>query len=240
MKEITGDRRLNARTHYGTKCEVNLLLTLILEANGIPDMDEVNEAVERRIRIIDFESKFCDNAEEIEAYKAQGRKNVFLKNSYFITSEFQNEYRCAFIQLLMNSFIGFHTNKNALMPMPDKVKQASSNYLKSSDPYYEWFVGNYEKTDKSIIYEADVYSHFKSSHYYTLLPKATQRDLKKETFVQKLKSNLFLGKMLNPKLRKESVDLGGENLTQISKDGFYGWALKPLEEENVIEEEQKE
>lgn len=238
MKELTGDNKLNARTHYGTKCEVKLLLTLILEANGIPNMDEVNEAVERRIRIIDFDSKFCDSKEEMEAEIANGRKNVFLKNTYYISDEFQNKYRCAFAQLLMEHFIGFHTNNNALMVMPEKVKKASSNYLKSSDPYYEWFVGDYEKKEKSIIYEADVYARFKSSHFYSLLPKATQRDLKRENFVQKLKSNLFLSKMLLTKLKNERVDLGGEKLTQIWKDGFYGWALKPQEEENVIEDEQ--
>jgi hypothetical protein len=44
--------------------------------------------------------------------------------------------------------------------------------------------------------------------------------------------------MLLTKLKNERVDLGGEKLTQIWKDGFYGWALKPQEEENVIEDEQ--
>lgn len=233
MKELTGDKTINARTHYSDKCSVMLMLTLLLECNGIPDLDEVNEAVERRIRIIEFESSFVSSQSKLDELTELGCINVFLGDSRLTTDEFQLKHRCAFIKLLMKHFIQFHKNNNSLMEMPEKVKKASANYLKSSDPFHDWFTTNYEKREKSIIYEADVYNKFKSSHYYSLLPKGAQRDLKKEVFIQKLKSNLFLSRILICKLRDERVDLGNVKLDQIRKDGFYGWAEKPTDEEEV-------
>ena len=52
LKEITGDKTLNVRDLYSSKCSINLKGTTVLEANEIPFVDEVNDAVSRRIRTI--------------------------------------------------------------------------------------------------------------------------------------------------------------------------------------------
>jgi P4 family phage/plasmid primase-like protien len=230
VKELTGSETLNARTHYSSNCVVKLLLTIFLECNDLPDLDEVNEAVERRIRIIPFTSKFTDK-EKFDKLNELGVKNVFLANPTYLLPEFKINLRCALIKKLFGYFGKFVERKNCLPPLPLEVKIASSNYLKNNDPYYDWFIQNYQKEEKSIIYLKDIWNNFKNSDYYSKLPKSIQRDLKQEKLIEKLQKNLFLGKELVLKKRDEYVDLGGEKKTKLSKEAFYGWNVKVEEVE---------
>jgi phage/plasmid-associated DNA primase len=232
MKELTGSEVINARNIYSSNCEVKLNLTLFLECNELPRLDEVNEAVERRIRIVPFSSKFVDQDKYQELIEL-GHTNVFQKNTFYTTPEFKQRYRCAFIKLLMKSYKLFVENNNNIPALPLAVKLASGNYLKQNDPYYEWFNENYEKKEKSIIYLSDIFTKFKNSDYYSKLSKPVQRELKKDNFIEKLKSNLFLSKLLVLKLRDEYVELQDKR-KKINKDGFYGWAERPQEEDDDI------
>lgn len=237
MKELTGSANLNARNIYSSKCDVILLLSLFLECNKLPNLDEVNEAIERRVAVIPFPSKFIsddkynDLISSGETDETLKTKNIHKKNVEYTTIPFRNANRCALLKILMPYVQTFIECNNNIPKLPNAVKIASSNYLKQSDPIYEWFIENYERKEKSIIYEADIHTNFKSSEYYSKLPKKTQRDLKKENFIDNLKSNLFLSNILQPKLRDEYVDLGLPKTTKIKKDGFYGWAKKSREEE---------
>jgi phage/plasmid-associated DNA primase len=239
FKEITGGQTLNARGLYSSNCVVNLLLTLFLECNKLPNLDEVNEAVERRLRVINFLSKFIndDNYDMLlltgDTIETLTSRNIYRKNSQYTTPEFRNAHRCALIKILMNYAKAFIENNNEISSLPHEVKISSSNYLKQSDPIYEWFIENYERKDKNIIYEADVYDDFKCSEFYSKSSKKTQRDNKKDKFIENLKSNLFLSNILNPKSRNEYIDLELTKKTRITKDGFYGWCKKINEIEDV-------
>ena len=52
MKELTGDSTINSRSLYSDNCKVDINLTLVLECNELPKMDEVNDAIIRRTRVI--------------------------------------------------------------------------------------------------------------------------------------------------------------------------------------------
>ena len=58
LKELTGDKNINSRMNYSNDCEITLCLSLFLECNALPKLDEVNDAIERRIRTIPFVSSF--------------------------------------------------------------------------------------------------------------------------------------------------------------------------------------
>jgi phage/plasmid-associated DNA primase len=60
LKEITGDKIINARMCYVNDCKTNLSLTLVMECNELPALDEVGGGVERRVRAIPFGSRFVD------------------------------------------------------------------------------------------------------------------------------------------------------------------------------------
>jgi phage/plasmid-associated DNA primase len=58
IKELTGDKTMNSRLLHSNDCGIQLCLTLFMECNELPKLDEVNDAVLRRIRAILFGIKF--------------------------------------------------------------------------------------------------------------------------------------------------------------------------------------
>jgi phage/plasmid-associated DNA primase len=58
IKEITGGGEINARLNYSNDCKTNLNMTFVLECNDKPKLNEVNDALMRRILDIPFKSKF--------------------------------------------------------------------------------------------------------------------------------------------------------------------------------------
>jgi P4 family phage/plasmid primase-like protien len=233
IKELSGCSSINSRTIYSDNCKVNLKLTLIVECNDKPDLDEVNEAVERRLRVINFISKFVSD-EDYELLK-DDIKNIYKRNGYYDTDEFRESHRCAFIKVLMSYFIKFSQNSDELPKIPEEVKHDSEKYMKCSDNVYEWFMEKYEKAEKSIIYLKDIYNNYKLSEGYKGLSRQKQGDLTQDKFISKLESNLHLKKQLLFKKRNDCVDLGGTKSTQISKDGIYGWKRREEEEGEYAE-----
>ena len=75
---------------YESKCETKLKGTFDLDCNGLPKFDVVDDAVNRRIRAIPFESRFVDSS-QYEVLK--DRPNVFPMNAYYKTEAFKIEYR---------------------------------------------------------------------------------------------------------------------------------------------------
>ena len=58
VKELTGDKRINARTLYSENTKTRTTLSLLLEANGLPQLDKSDEAVARRLNVIPYNSSF--------------------------------------------------------------------------------------------------------------------------------------------------------------------------------------
>ena len=101
MKEITGDKNINVRLLHSNKCGIILELTLMMECNELPLLDEVEEAEVRRIDVSPFVSKFVsqDRYDELEC-----KINVFVGNTFYTTDDFQESYKQAMFEILRNSF----------------------------------------------------------------------------------------------------------------------------------------
>ena len=80
IKEITGGSELNARVIYSKDTKVNLELTFILECNEKPKLNEVNDALRRRVIDVLFGQKFVDQQEYVF-----NKKNGFVENYAFLT-----------------------------------------------------------------------------------------------------------------------------------------------------------
>ena len=190
LKEITGDKKLNARKNYSNECGVVLLLTLILECNDVPPIDEVNDAIQRRIRTIPFVSKFVSK----ELYEQlEDKTNVYEGNPYYKSDEFQVNYRQALIQILLTYWEKFQNNKYQFISTPTLCKEKASDYLAVSDNIFEWFKEDFEKSvSTDYIYIGDIYDNFKSSNLWDNMSKNDRRQNSESKFLQKIESNLFL------------------------------------------------
>ena len=108
-------------------------------------MNEVNDALSRRIVDIPFKNKFVDKKEydELEEDEKQG---TFLINSYYKTSEFKDKYKQALFLILTEHYKEF-INNNRSLPITDEIIKRNRAYLASSDEFLNWFDDNYTKTD---------------------------------------------------------------------------------------------
>ena len=227
LKEITGDKTLNVRELYSSKCSIKLTNTTLLEANEIPAVDEVNDAVSRRIRTIPFMSRYVEQS----VYDSlEDKTNVFVADSYYKTDEFQNEYKQALFDLLIIRFKLFVNNKHSLPPQPKCCLDKCSAFLGTCDDIYSWFESYYEKTSTTELSEAiplaDVYKSFSSSDFYTNLSKVDKRKYNKKYFMSKIEENIFIRKYV--KLRDSY-----HNNKKIKSDYLIGWRVLEL---NEIEE----
>jgi len=198
LKELTGDKTINTRMAYSNNCLVLLCLSLFLECNSLPKMDEVNDAVERRIRTIPFVSSF-KSAEDYE--RTLDKKNVFVGNPRYKTDEFIEEHKQALFHILTPLCKKFIDKGLVLSSMPMECKSASIDYLAQSDHIYEWVCEKYDKTDKvdDFIYVKDMYEMIKGSSYFENLSKANKRKFTQKSFIENIKTNLFLKGNFKPR-----------------------------------------
>jgi phage/plasmid-associated DNA primase len=215
LKELTGDKTINARMAYSNKCDITLCLSLFLECNNLPKMDEVNDAVERRIRTIPFVSSF-KSAEDYEC--TLDKTNVFIGNPRFKTDEFIEEHKQALFHLLSPLCKKFIQNGLVLSKVPAECKSAAIDYLVQSDHIYEWVCEKYEKTDKvdDFIYVKDMYEMFKSSSYFENLSKADKRKFTQKSFIENIKTNLFM----KGNFKDRNIWVNSIKLTQAAIIGF--------------------
>jgi P4 family phage/plasmid primase-like protien len=151
MKELTGDDSINTRKLYSGECSIKLNLSLFIEANELPKMDEVNDAIIRRVRVIPFTSKFVDDSTYHQIEKDEITKNnIFIGNTFFKSEEFKIKYRQSLIVMLFQKFKGFVNNSFNLHAPPLESREACSDYLSLSDDIFDWFSNTYEKTDDGV------------------------------------------------------------------------------------------
>jgi P4 family phage/plasmid primase-like protien len=198
LKELTGDRTLNTRKLHSNDCGITLRQTLVLECNDLPQIDEVNDAITRRIRVIPFISKFL-SSEDFD--KAEDKTNTFLANPFYKTDEFQEQYKQALFEILKTKFTEFHMNGFTVGTQPQQCKEKSTNYLACNDDIYEWFSSIYEPSnDKSaVIKVAEVFEQFQNSVLYNNLSKSDKRKYTQRYFTEKIQTNVFLSKFVKPK-----------------------------------------
>ena len=224
LKEITGNDTLPVRLLQSNKVGIDLLCTIVCEGNDIPDFDEVNQAMNRRVRATIFESIAIEK-EDYDRLSIEEKQNYCVKNSHYITKEFKEKHRQALFMILTEYFKLFIANNNELKPMPPKCKAKVVNLFATSDNIYSWFEEIYEPEDLTTciaIPIKDVYDKFSSSSYFMKLPKQEQRKFNKKNFTEKITTNLFLQKSLKFRDTYWKGD-------RIKTDYLVGWKLKPFE-----------
>ena len=212
LKEITGNSKINSRGLYSDNCDVYLFLSLFLECNKIPDIDEVGVGVERRFDVFDFVSRFVESNKYNEFSQEEIKKqHIFIGNPYYTTPEFKVKYRQALVEILFEHFKVFRENNYQFPEKPKECKAKEKDYLMNSDEIYSWFGSYYEKCDENLyekVFVSDLYDIFKSSDYFFNMAKEAKRILNKNKFETMINDSLFLKAIIQPagKYCKETKD----------------------------------
>lgn len=205
IKEITGGGEINARLNHSNNTKTVLNCTMIMECNEKPKLSEVNEAMERRILDIPFNSLFVDKM-KFEKFSDQERKEneIFLGNTFFKTYDFKEKYKQALFMILIKHYKSYIDNNNNLT-IPKIIVDRTNSYMENSDDIFNIINEFYEKTPekKDIIKLKDVYEMFKSSDMYFNSSKDDKKKLIYKSFCSKLQSNLFFRTLI--KTNKDKV-----------------------------------
>ena len=222
IKTITGEATLPVRQLYSSKVGINLNQTTVCEANDVPPFDEVNQAVNRRVKATEFVAVAIDKC-DYDKLDDDEKPKYCIKNEHYVSDEFKNKMKQLFFEILTEYFTTFKNNKYVLPEMPLNCKKKVLNLLASSDGLYSWFEDKYEKANEAEpIPLTQIFNSFSNSEYYQKLSKAEQRNNNRKHFIEKIEINIFLQKYI----KRKGLTF---NKNQLKSDSIVGWKLKEEE-----------
>ena len=155
LKALTGDGDIKARGLYSSNTNVKLNLTLVLEANTIPRIDEVDRAIKRRMDITEF-SQTTVTQNEYDESDLDTRSHLIVANPYYKTAAFHKKYRMAMFHVLSNYFAEFHKRGCVLSVPPAEVEEMNKRYMVDSDDVFAWICEHYKKDAKCMVKLSDI------------------------------------------------------------------------------------
>ena len=178
-----------------------------MECNEKPKLSEVNEAIQRRILDIPFNSSFVEN-HIYDKLDDDEKVNVFIGDVYYKSNEFKQMYRQALFILLSKYYLKYYKNKYQLA-IPMQIDERTRNYMSNSDEIFniidEVLINSNDKND--IIKVKELFEIVKSSEIYLNMNKEEKRKLNYKTFCAKLETNLFLKKCVCENKARQSRSL---------------------------------
>lgn len=155
MKELTGGDKIQARGLYKEPVEFKPQFKMLLTCNHLPSVPSDDGGTWRRIRLVEFLSKFVENPS--------------LENEYPIDSELaekMKDWSEAFANILIKYYKIYKfgdpdNNIEAGLHEPKEVMVCTEKYRKVNDTYSEFITDNIEENNKGILKLEEAYALFK-------------------------------------------------------------------------------
>lgn len=121
LKEHSGDSKIRTRGLFQESYEYTPQYALIINCNEIPELSKVdgNNAIKRRLRVIHFPTKFCENPSKPNEKLGDPLLNEKLKNDI--------RYRQAFLKILVD--IWFKKDLKKKIDTPHAILDNSKKYI---------------------------------------------------------------------------------------------------------------
>ena len=121
LKEHSGDSKIRTRGLFQESYEYTPQYAMIINCNEIPELSKVdgNNAIKRRLRVIHFPTKFCDNPKKPNEKLGDSLLNEKLKNDI--------RYRQAFLKILVD--IWFKKDLKKKIDTPPAILENSRKYI---------------------------------------------------------------------------------------------------------------
>lgn len=214
MKEITGGDEVSARGLYKDKNTIYLpQFNVILTCNALPNIGVDDEGTWRRIRVVDYNSKFTDNPDPTQPHEFKADPELLDKLRL---------WREHFMSMLIH-YYGVYKNEGLNEPEP--VMECTNQYQKENDIMKDFITtilaedvanvdGGETDTDthtthcESFISETETYQKYMK--WYRDLDYEKGKRYKKPEFV----------KTLSRHIKQKSTQKDGEQTRCL---GWYGW-----------------
>jgi P4 family phage/plasmid primase-like protien len=141
LKELTGSEEIVARGLYQESVSFVMEAKLFLACNELPEIKGEDTALWRRIRVIDFPSRFVDDPKESNEYKIDRTLPSRMREDL--------SWRQTFINMLIDYY-----NKDIKEPVEVTVK--TNEYRQDNNDLYNWLDDNIEYKRDELLQLKDV------------------------------------------------------------------------------------
>jgi len=186
LKELTGNEKIVARGLYKESKTFPMITHFFLACNQLPtlpkDMDPDDESLTRRLRVIDFPSRFVKNPEN--------------KNEYLIDHEIPItlEEDITWRQTMMNILLSYTTKD---IDLPESVLLRTQNYKNEQNEYLDWIRENLhivnDDTRISLKEICDTYKQNMKQSEKTLLKRYIEKEFNIDCNTIKINNKAYKG-----------------------------------------------
>jgi P4 family phage/plasmid primase-like protien len=206
LKEFSGDAPLKTRGLYQEAFEFMPQFGLIFLCNEIPKISKVEYAIARRLKVLSFDTKFCDNPLLSHEKTIDNSLNEKIANNV--------NYKMAFIRLLIDNWCN-RDLKNKIHT-PESVIESSNEYMDGCNEVKLYLEEYYIKVedDKQKIGAKVLYDHFKAMYRTSNVSNVTFKALvEKEGFRNKRLNtgSYYINIAEKPRDYSDSVDFEDES-----------------------------
>lgn len=167
MKELSGNDVIQARSLFKTPIEFKPQFKMFLTCNTLPDVPSNDNGTWRRIRLIDFLSKFCEKPDK----KKENEFKIDMK-----LNERMDKWRETFISMLINIRNELDVSKNDLKE-PMEVMVATERYSNSQNLIGQFIEENIieDKSKKCSLNISTAFTEFKN--WYRKIYSGTNKSM---------------------------------------------------------------
>ena len=207
LKELTGGEEISYRLLFSNDIQkFRPMYKMSIMCNDAPIIEGGDEGIKRRIRKIDYVSKFVDNDQVNE------ENHYYVKDPNFVEQFKEDDV----IKMEFSRYILNHYNHAYKFEMPDIIKKTSSMYIEENNNILNFVKESIVKDVNGFFTLKDAKEKFKDSQYFnnklTNLKNELQKILKAECFEQKKFAgnkyrSVFIGYKLNYNENNDSDEL---------------------------------
>lgn len=136
LKELTGSEEIVARGLYQDSLSFVMEAKLFLACNELPEIKGEDVALWRRIRVVDFPSKFVDEPSEPGEFPIDRT----------LPSRMREDP--TWRQTFMNILLSYYTR---IVPEPIEVKMKTNEYRQENNDFYNWLEENVEENEDELL-----------------------------------------------------------------------------------------
>jgi P4 family phage/plasmid primase-like protien len=141
LKELTGSEEIVARGLYQDSVSFVMEAKLFLACNELPEIKGEDTALWRRIRVIDFPSRFVDEPKESNEFKIDRTLPSRMREDI--------SWRQTFMKMLLSYYY-----KD--IPVPNEVQFRTNEYRQDNNDFFNWLEENLTQKDGEFVQIKDV------------------------------------------------------------------------------------
>jgi len=159
MKQFSGGDKIKARGLFRDPIEFKPQFKMILVCNDLPKVPPYDGGVWRRLEVVEFVSKFVEDADDEEKYADE--ENIFPRDEHL--SEKLKLWKEMFMSILIENYKLY---KEQGLRAPESVTKYTREYQNNCDSYIDFLNERMEltKDNKMSANIADVHREFKMWH----------------------------------------------------------------------------